>query len=243
MTTFDILNIVVSIIAAAIASITGFGIGSLMTPLLAMQVDTRLAVAVVSVPHLVATALRFWLLKARVDRRVFWSFGLTSAAGGLVGALLHGRAANRWLNIVFGILLLFAAVSEATGLARRMRFHGLVAWIAGALSGLLGGLVGNQGGIRSAALVGFGLSKGQFVATATAVGLVVDAARMPVYIATQHEGMARSWSLILVATVGVIIGTLLGSGLLQRLPEFWFRRVLAVVLGALGVLMLTRDGS
>jgi uncharacterized membrane protein YfcA len=243
MTTFDILTIVVSIIAAAIASVTGFGIGSLMTPLLAIQVDTRLAVAAVSVPHLVATALRFWLLKARVDRRVFWSFGLTSAAGGLAGALLHGWAANRSLNIVFGILLLFAAVSEATGLARRMRFHGLVAWIAGALSGLLGGLVGNQGGIRSAALVGFDLPKGQFVATATAVGLVVDAARMPVYIATQYESMARAWSLILVATVGVIIGTLLGSSLLQRLPEAWFRRVLALVLGALGVLMLTRDGS
>jgi uncharacterized membrane protein YfcA len=124
-----------------------------------------------------------------------------------------------------------------------MRFHGLVAWIAGALSGLLGGLVGNQGGIRSAALVGFDLPKGQFVATATAVGLVVDAARMPVYIATQYESMARAWSLILVATVGVIIGTLLGSRLLQRLPEARFRRVLAVMLGALGVLMLTRDGS
>ena len=40
---------------------------------------------------------------------------------------------------------------------------GWVAWLAGALSGLLGGLVGNQGGIRSAALLGFNLSKANFV--------------------------------------------------------------------------------
>lgn len=89
-----------------------------------------------------------------------------------------------WLTIVFGALLLFAAASEVSGLARRMRFRGYVAWVAGAVSGLLGGLVGNQGGLRSAALPGFGLSKQSFVATATAVGLIVDGARMPVYLAT-----------------------------------------------------------
>ncbi|HEY7441959.1 MAG TPA: hypothetical protein VH701_06035, partial [Vicinamibacterales bacterium] len=50
-------------------------------------------------------------------------------------------------TIIFGVLLLFAAASEMTGLARRMRFHGSVAWVAGAVSGVLGGLVGNQGGI------------------------------------------------------------------------------------------------
>jgi uncharacterized membrane protein YfcA len=40
------------------------------------------------------------------------------------------------------LVLLFVAGSEFTGLARRMRFHGAVAWVAGAISGLLGGLWG-----------------------------------------------------------------------------------------------------
>jgi uncharacterized membrane protein YfcA len=243
VTSFDALVAAVSTLAGAIAAVTGFGVGSLLTPLLALQVDTRLAVAAVSIPHLVGTAFRFWLLKGGIDRRVFWSFGLTSAAGGLVGALLHNWAANRWLNVVFGVLLLFAAISEVTGLARRMRFRGYVAWIAGALSGLLGGLVGNQGGIRSAALLGFDLPKRQFVATATAVGLMVDGARMPIYLLAQSDEMAAGWVRILVATIGVVVGTVLGSTLLQRLPESLFRRVLAIVLAALGVLMLTRGDS
>src|SRR2546430_1293482 len=51
-----------------------------------------------------------------------------------------------------------------------MRFRGRVAaLIGGALSGLLCGLVGNQGGIRAAALLGFDVETQAFVATATAV--------------------------------------------------------------------------
>lgn len=237
---FDVLVTAVAVVAGAIAAVTGFGIGSLLTPLLALYVDTRLAVAAVSVPHVVGTAIRLWLLHGGIDRRVFWNFGLTSAAGGLTGALLHGWASNRWLTMVFGVLLLFAAASEVTGLARRMRFHGSVAWVAGAVSGLLGGLVGNQGGIRSAALLGFDLSKETFVGTATAVGLLVDGARMPVYLATQHEEMRAIWWPIALATVGVTVGTALGSRLLVWIPESWFRRVLALILATLGGAMLIR---
>jgi uncharacterized membrane protein YfcA len=227
-------------LAGGIAAVTGFGIGSLLTPVLALQVDTRLAVAAVSIPHVVGTAIRFWLGSGAVDRRVFWSFGLTSAAGGLTGALLHNWASNRYLTVVFGILLVFAAVSQWTGLAGGMRFRGVVAWIAGGVSGLLGGLVGNQGGLRSAALLGFGLSKHTFVATATAIGLVVDGARMPVYLMTQARALAGMVTWIALATVGVVVGTVLGSRVLDRIPEKWFHRVLAIVLALLGSAMLWR---
>jgi uncharacterized membrane protein YfcA len=220
--------------------VTGFGIGSLLTPILALQVDTQLAVAAVSVPHVIGTALRFWLLNGGVDRRVVWSFGLTSAAGGLAGAALQGWLGNRWLDLVFGALLLFAAVSQATGLASRMRFRGVVAWLAGALSGLLGGLVGNQGGIRSAALLGFDLPKHTFIATATAIGLFVDGARMPVYVVTQGPELVAIWPWLTLTSIGVCVGTVLGSRTLARLPEIWFDRVLAGVLALLGIVMMLR---
>src|SRR3954469_15117499 len=104
---FSILLAVVGFVAGAIASVSGFGIGSLLTPVLAVRVGTKLAVAAVSIPHLTATALRFWLLRKHVDRRLLWSFGLMSAAGGLAGALLHAYADNPALTIVFGGLLIF----------------------------------------------------------------------------------------------------------------------------------------
>lgn len=237
---FEALFFVAAVAGGTVAAVTGFGIGSLLTPALALQVDARLAVAAVSIPHVVGTAFRFWLLGGRVDRRVLWSFGLTSAAGGLAGALLQKWATTPALMVLFGALLLFSAGAELTGLAQRMRFQGPVAWFAGGASGFLGGLVGNQGGIRSAALLGVDLPKHLFVSTATAVGLMVDAARVPVYLWYLHEPIAHLGAWISLATVGVVAGTVLGHRVLVWIPDRWFRRTVALILAALGAAMAMR---
>jgi uncharacterized membrane protein YfcA len=234
----DALLALVAAVAAAIASVTGFGIGSLLTPVLSLRVPLKIAVAAVSIPHLIGTAVRFWMLRGHVDRRVLLSFGLASAAGGLVGALLHTRLGSPVLSAVFGALLLFVAVMQFSGAAERMRFSGWVAMGAGALSGLLGGLVGNQGGIRSAGLLGFDMPKETFVATATAIGLMVDGARMPVYLATEGHELSQLGVPIVVAIVGVLVGTIAGARLMRRVPERWFRKIVAVLLAALGVAMI-----
>ena len=235
---FESLVFAAALAGGLIAGVAGFGIGSLLTPALALQVDTRLAVAAVSIPHIVGTGFRFWLLGGRVDRGVLMTFGLTSAAGGLAGALLQQRASTPALMVLFGGLLLFTGGAELAGIAQRMRFRGVTGWIAGAVSGLLGGLVGNQGGIRSAALLGTDVSKQVFVGTATAVGLMVDGARVPIYLLQLHEQLAGIGRWIVLAVLGVVVGTFSGYRLLGRIPETWFRRVVALLLAALGVIMI-----
>jgi uncharacterized membrane protein YfcA len=231
---FETALLLVSVAAGAIAAVAGFGVGSLLTPLLALHAGTKTAVAAVSVPHLVGTSVRLWLMRANIDRALLWRFGLTSAAGGLVGALLHEAASSRVLAMVFGALLVFAGVSEITGYARRWRFHGSVAWAAGAASGLFGGLVGNQGGIRSAAMLGFDVKKERFVATATASAVFVDAARVSVYAVAERREVAAIWPLVLLATVGTLAGTLGGQWLLARVPERRFRKVVGTIILLLG---------
>src|SRR3984893_5293858 len=240
---FDALITIAAIIAGGIASIAGFGIGSILTPLLAVSVGTKLAVAAVSVPHLVATALRFFLIREHVDKRVFLSFGLTSAVGGLVGALLHTRFNSSVLSYILGALLVFAGFMGITGWAQRLRFEGAAAWIAGALSGVFGGLVGNQGGIRSAAMLGMRVSKESFVATATAIALLVDAARMPVYAVMQTKQVLEIWPLLLLATIGVIVGTIAGERVLRRIPQSIFRRLVSIIILGLGISMLLHPGK
>jgi uncharacterized protein len=229
---------VVGVFAAGVASISGFGIGSLLTPLLASQYGMRTAVTAVAVPHVIATALRFWKLRRDLDRRILLGFGAMNAAGSLVGALLHLWVNNPILSIVLGILLVFAGITGVLGYAKRMRFGKKLSWVAGAASGCFGGLVGNQGGIRSAAMLGLGVKGPAFVATATAIGIAVDAVRMPVYFATESESIVRAWPAVVAGIISVISGTIIGERVLRRIPENIFRRVVGGILLGVGVYLL-----
>jgi uncharacterized protein len=237
---FELAVLIVSFFAGGVAAVAGFGIGSLLTPVLALRMPTSVAVAAVAFPHFVGTLLRFLRLRLHVDRRVLAGFGLASAAGGLAGALLQSRLGDPALELIFGGLLLLAGLSELSGLTRRVRLGTTGAWMAGAASGMFGGLVGNQGGIRTAALLHFQLTRDAFIATATAIALAVDLARMPVYLAVHHSALAKQLGLIALATPGVVIGTWAGTVLLRRLPERTFRTAVAVLLLTLGIAMLYR---
>ena len=234
----ELAILLVSIIAGSVAAVAGFGIGSLLTPVFAIEFPLKLAVAAVAIPHFVATAVRFWMLRQHVDRKLLWSFGIFSAIGGLIGALAHRWATSPVLTIIFGAALILAASSELTGAARKVQLRGAIAWIAGAASGLLGGMVGNQGGIRSAALLGFKTTRESFVATATAVALLVDAARMPVYLWLQGDQLIELARLIAVASAGCLIGTFWGRNMLRKMPEPVFRRSVSVLILLLGIYMI-----
>lgn len=230
--------VVGAFVAGGIASVTGFGVGSILTPLFALRTDLALAVAAVSIPHLFATAQRFWMLRAHVDRRLLLSFGITSAIGGLIGAFLLRDLSSDTLAHLFGAVVLLGGIAELTGWMRRVTWNRAAAWVAGAVSGVLGGLVGNQGSVRTAALLGFRIPPAAFVATATAIALFVDGARVPVYLASEWPSLRELWPLIAVASVAAIAGTLAGTRVLRRLPETQFRRVVAVMLIAIGLWFL-----
>jgi uncharacterized membrane protein YfcA len=239
---YEALLICLSVLAGAIAALAGFGIGSVLTPALAISVGTKIAVALVALPHIAATAVRLWLLRRWIDRRTLVTFGIASAAGGLAGAVLHAFITSRILAVVLGVLLVFGGVLELTELARRMRIPGGWAIVAGIASGLFGGLVGNQGGIRSAALLRFDLDRRALIATATASALLVDAARTPVYLVSNGRELIEAWPLVLSLAGGAVLGTVLGAPILRRIPGTVFRRLLAVLLIGLGVVVAVGIG-
>ena len=203
-----------AVLSGGTATVAGFGIGSLLTPLLAASFGTATAVAAVAIPHAAATALRCWRLRANIDWTVVRSFGLLSAAGGLIGALLYTRFSNAALTLTLGLLLLSTAVATIVDLPSRVPVRGAVVGVLGLLSGLFGGLAGNQGGLRAAAMLSLSLPPVRYVATATATAMMVDLVRTPIYV-WQAGGVLQSLVVPLgVATLGVLIGTVLGERIL-----------------------------
>jgi uncharacterized membrane protein YfcA len=228
----------VAVLSGATASLVGFGIGSMLTPLLALHVGTELAVAAVALPHAVATALRCWRLRREIDWQVLKGFGLLSAIGGLGGAFAYSQLDAVVLTRILGGLLVLTAVAQLAGLATRWQPRGTVVGVVGFASGFFGGIAGNQGGLRAAALTAFRLSPLAFVATSTATGLLVDAARAPIYLYTAGAELWSLWTPIAVATAGVLAGTILGERILLGMPRDRFARLVAVAIGILGLWLL-----
>lgn len=227
-----------AVLAGAVAAVSGFGIGSMLTPLLMLSFPTAEAVAIVAIPHMVATTIRWLRLRTAVHWPTFREFGIASAAGGLAGAGLQPLLGSMALTGLLAVLLLLAGGSE---LARRpVPLPATPFWrlAGGTLSGVFGGLVGNQGGIRAAALLGFRLPPSALVATATAAALLVDAARVPIYVTVAGPVIAATAPIGIAAAVGVTVGTFLGVPVLRRIPEPAYRRLVGALLVGLGIALL-----
>jgi uncharacterized protein len=231
---------VLGILSGATAAVVGFGIGSLMTPLLLTRLSPSVAVGAVALPHLIATTIRFIQHRPAVSIPVVVRFGIPSAVGGFAGAWLQDRFSDRWLFLTLGLLLIATAIANVT--------HGFGAWKPGTavasglglLSGLFGGLVGNQGGLRAAGLLAFELPPRAYLATGTAVALMIDAARTPIYLARGgSELLMLAWP-IAVATVGCVIGTMLGERVFLGLSPDRYQKIIGAAVGILGVWLLVR---
>jgi uncharacterized protein len=237
---FLLAILAVGLLSGATAAVVGFGIGSLLTPLLILRMTPELAVAAVALPHLLATAVRFIRHASVVHRPTFFRFGLWSAAGGLTGALLQAALSGPTLLATLGALLVATGTASMTASFGGRRPSPKAALGLGLMSGLFGGLAGNQGGLRAAGLLAFDLPPRAFLATSTAVALLVDLVRTPVYLlraAPQLWGVALP---IAVAGLGCLFGTVWGERLLASISAATYRRLVGAGVAAVGVWLLAR---
>ena len=226
------------VLSGATAAVVGFGIGSLMTPLLLARFTAPVAVGLVAIPHLAATATRLVQHRRAIDRAVLLRFGIPSAIGGVAGGWLHGVLRSQALVSTLAVLLILTGIANLTNGFGRWRPGAFVASIVGLLSGLFGGLVGNQGGLRAAGLTAFDLEPRAFLATGTAVALLIDVARTPFYVWRGGDVLLQLWLPITVATAGCLIGTVAGERLFLRMSRDVYRRVIGSAVLILGVSLL-----
>jgi uncharacterized protein len=231
---------VLGALSGGTAAVVGFGIGSLLTPLFLTRLEPAVAVGAVALPHLAATAVRTWQHWPALDRGVLLRFGLPAAAGGLAGALLQDHLGGRVLFALLGALLIATGVASLTGNFGGWRPPLPVALALGLLSGLFGGLAGNQGGLRAAGLSTFGLSPRAFLATSTAAALMVDLMRTPVYLIRAGGALAALAVPIAVAAAGCLLGTVLGERVLLGMARERHRQVVGAAVALLGAWLLLR---
>ncbi|MBI2906962.1 MAG: sulfite exporter TauE/SafE family protein [Chloroflexi bacterium] len=225
-------------LVATVVTMTGFGLGTSLTPIFALVYQTHIAVMLVAVVHFLNNVFRLGLFRRHVDFTLIKRFGVLSIAGALVGALLQGTIQSDWLKVLLGVVLIVIGGIELAPGGSGWRFPPRFDQVGGLLSGLVGGLLGNQGAVRSAYLVNYNIPKESFIATATLIAIFIDSTRLPIYFLTQWDGIVGAWPLLLSVTICAYAGTYVGSKLVGRVSQAAFKRLVNAMVVFLGVVMI-----
>ncbi|MBM3185033.1 MAG: sulfite exporter TauE/SafE family protein [Bacteroidetes bacterium] len=242
--------VLISITAFATAILTffsGFGLGTILTPVFMLFFPVELAIALTGIVHFFNNIFKLILVGRNAKKEVLLRFGIPAVLAALLGSLVLLNITNSiplFSYVAFGklyevypvkfivsILLILFASMDLIPYFQKLQFGKDKLILGGFLSGFFGGLSGNQGALRSAFLIKAGLSKEALVGTAVVISTFVDFTRLGVY-ATRFEksGLFENLELVIWATLSAITGAYLGNKLLKKVTLGFLQVLTAIML-------------
>jgi len=245
------MEILILCIAALITSLltffSGFGLGTILTPVFAIFFPVEIAIALTGVVHFLNNIFKLMLIGKHADKPVVVCFGVPAIFSALLGAFLLLQISdlepiyaymigNKLFHItpvklIVAILIIFFSLMEIMPRLKKIQFGKDKLFLGGLLSGFFGGLSGNQGALRTAFLIRSGLSKEAFIATGIVIACLIDFTRIGVYsIRFLRSGLQENLTLVIAATLSAFIGAYLGSRLLKSVTFSTIQIVVTVML-------------
>jgi hypothetical protein len=233
---------------------SGFGLGTILTPVFALFFPVEIAIALTGVVHFLNNIFKLVLIGKKADRQVVLRFGIPAFLAALAGAYLLVHITDlpalhtysigdrsftvTPVKLVVALLLIFFALMEVIPFLKNLQFGREKLVLGGMLSGFFGGLSGNQGALRSAFLIKSGLSKEAFIATGIVIACIIDISRLGVY-TTRFlvVGLQDNLSLVASATLSAFLGAYLGSKLLKKVTLTVVQTIVTIMLVVLSILL------
>ena len=226
----------VAFLAAALALFSGFGLGTILTPVFLVFYDAKTAIFLVAIVHLLNNLLKLGLFYKHIDIGILKRFGLAALAGSFAGAFSQMYFVNPFLTKVIALLLIYLGLQVWLPQLAQLKFPKKFDPLGGFLSGFLGGLVGNQGAVRSAYLLNYQIPKEVFIATGVVIACMIDVVRIPLYWFGRTFQTSYSGLTTLIAVT--FLGTLVGKELMKHFSPEHFKKFVATVIMIGGIYFL-----
>jgi len=250
----DIIIIaVVALLASGLTLFSGFGLGTLLMPIIAIFFPVDVAIAVTALVHFLNNCFKVGLLGHKADKSVVIAFGIPAIIFAVLGALVLSWLSGAQtifsytllghmfevslVKFVIGLVILAFVLIELLPAISKVALDKKYLPLGGMLSGFFGGLSGHQGVFRSMFLIKAGLTKEAFVATGVLLALMVDMARMMIY-GMHITTTSVPFQLIATATLAAFLGAYLGTKLLKKVTIKSVQNTVSILLAfvALGMM-------
>jgi hypothetical protein len=248
-----IIICLVAFLGSGLTFFSGFGLGTLLTPVFGLFFPIEIAIGMTAIVHLLNNLFKLVLVGRHAEKNILIRFGIPSVVAAILGAwVLRGLGATpsvaswtwgatlheiTYTKIIIGILLIFFALFEIVPTLKGLSFDKRYLPLGGFLSGFFGGLSGNQGALRSAFLIRAGLEKTQFIATGVIVACGIDIARLAIYSPKMQTALQTAGivNVVLLATLSAFLGAYLGNKYLKKITIQALQNFVALALLLFGL--------
>ena len=225
---------ITALLASLLTLISGFGLGTLLMPVVAIFFPIDIAIAVTAIVHLANNIFKILLLGRHANFAVVLKFGGPAIIFAWFGAVVLGWLADLEpvfeyslaghnfavspVKLTVGMLILSFIYIELSKIFEANTVDKKYLPLGGTISGFFGGLSGHQGAFRSMFLIKLGLSKESFIATGVTLAVLVDITRISVYgfdMAITAEDI--DWPLVVTATLAAFVGAFIGRQLIHKM--------------------------
>lgn len=235
-----VVLILVTLATSVITLFTGFGVGTIMMPVMALFFDVKVAIFLAAIVHFFNNMSRLALYRAEINWKIIQRFGVVSIIGAFIGSFAQIYLDSAWLKVGVGLFLTTYALLSLIPNSIKVELPASVDFIGGFLSGLIGGLIGNQGAIRSLYLLNYGLEKKELIVSSALIAVIIDSTRIPVYAYTNFRYLQENIVLLSLIVLSAILGTVAGSRILPKVSYDLFKKIILIAVLVLGALMTLR---
>jgi uncharacterized protein len=235
-----ILITVLTFIAAFVGSISGFGLSTIMLPVMVIFIPLPIALLFVGIIHFFSDLWKIILFKKGLRWRLLLTFGLPGILFSFIGAKIVLLTPQDILVKFLGVMLVVYVFLMFIRPKFKLPNNTLTSGVGGILSGLLAGIFGTGGVVRGAFLTAFYLPKEVYLFSSGAIGILIDSSRIITYI----NGGVKLPDFFLYGLIIYVPTSLLAAEVSKKfstnIPQNKYRKVVLIFLFLIGVRLLTQ---
>lgn len=241
---------IISFVASGLTLFSGFGLGTLLMPVMAIFFPLDLAIGMTAIVHLFNNLFKLVLLGRKADWSTVCKFGLPAMIAAYLGAwclefFAHGNVLYQYIlwgrtmeitgfKLVMASLILLFAIAEIAPAWKDLAFDKKYLPVGGLLSGFFGGFSGHQGLLRSAFLIRCNLSKESYIGTGVVIACAVDIVRLFVY-TSRFQVTQNQTPMLVVSTLSAFLGVWIGNHYLKKITIHQIQIVVTVLFFTIAV--------
>lgn len=236
MVLMDWLGIILlTLIAASVGTMTGFGTSTIMVPVLSLFLPIPETLLFVGVIHWFGDVWKIIFFKKGLNWRLILLFGIPGIIFSFLAARLPLTLSDVLLKRSLGLFLLSYVAFLFFKPAWKMKASTPNAMLGGSLSGFFAGVFGVGGAIRSTFLTSFDLKKSVFLFTSGIIGLLIDTSRVSQYYLSGIR-LNSILTLTLIASIPAsFLGAYLAKKFIDKIPQKSFRTFIALAFFLVGL--------